>query len=100
MGLLTDLLLFPVTGPYHGIRFILEQIREEAEAEMFDERGIQARLMALGLSLDQGEISEDEYLEAEATLLARLNQARAWRAAQTGATGAAEWVVDDEVGEE
>ena len=100
MGLFTDLLLFPVTGPYHGIRFILEQLREEAEAEMFDERGIQARLMGLGLSLDQGEISEDQYLEEEAALLARLNQARAWRAEQANGAGDDEWVVDDEDGVE
>ncbi len=84
MGLLTNLLLLPVTGPYRGLRFLLEQIQEEAYAELYDERGIQAALMALGLSLDQGEIAEDEYLAAEAALLERLSQARAARAERSG----------------
>ena len=43
MGLISELLLLPVTGPVHGLQFILEQSREEAEAERLDE------LMNLGL---------------------------------------------------
>lgn len=77
MGLFTDLLLLPVTGPYRGLRFLLESIQERANAEFFDPSRIQADLMALGLRLDSGELSEDEYLDAEAILLERLNQARA-----------------------
>lgn len=77
MGLFTDLLLLPVTGPYRGLRFLLESIQEQANAEFFDLARIQADLMALGLRFDLGEITEDEYLDAEAVLLERLNQARA-----------------------
>ena len=109
MGLFTDLLLLPVTGPYRGLRFLLEQIQEQANTEMFDPARIQAELMSLGLRLDQGELTEDEYLEAEALLLERLNQARAhWEepaggyaieadtAAGDGADGDADGDVDED----
>jgi hypothetical protein len=73
MGLLSSLLLFPVTGPLRGIQFVIEQIQAEAEAMLFDEKRVQAQIMSLSLRLDQGEISEEEYEEHEAVLLEQLN---------------------------
>jgi hypothetical protein len=79
MGLLTGLLLLPVTGPVRGLQFIVEQIKAEADAALLDERRIQAELMRLSLSHDLGEISTDEYQELETLLLEQLNAVRAYR---------------------
>ena len=64
MGLLSDVLLFPVTGPVRGLAFIAAQIKEQVDAE-FDPRRraekVQAELMRLSMRHDLGQISEDEY---------------------------------------
>jgi Gas vesicle protein G len=76
MGLLSDLLLLPVTGPVRGLRFIAEQIKEQVDAELDPRRRaeqVQAELMRLSVRHDLGQISEDEYAAQEAALLAQLN---------------------------
>ncbi|HLI52188.1 MAG TPA: gas vesicle protein GvpG [Thermomicrobiaceae bacterium] len=83
MGLISSLLLFPVAGPIQGLEFILEQIREEAEAAMFDEGRMQAELYELNLRRDLGEISDDEYEKLETELLERLSAIRSYREALT-----------------
>ncbi len=78
MGLISDLLLFPVMGPVRGFQFILEQVKAEADAQLLDEGRVQAELMNLSLRYDAGEVSEEEYLEGEAYLLDRLDEVRAY----------------------
>ena len=76
MGLLSDLLLLPVTGPVRGLRFIAEQIKEQVDAELDPRRRaeqVEAELIRLSVQRDLGQISEDEYAAQEAALLARLN---------------------------
>ena len=76
MGLLSDLLLLPVTGPARGLRFIAAQIKEQVDAELDPRRRaeqVQAELMRLSMRHDLGQISEDEYAAREAALLAQLN---------------------------
>ena len=76
MGLLSDLLLLPVTGPVRGLRFIAEQIKEQVDAERDPARRaeqVQAELIRLSVRRDLGQISEDEYAAQEAALLAQLN---------------------------
>ena len=76
MGLLSDVLLFPVTGPVRGLAFIAAQIKEQVDAE-FDPRRraekVQAELMRLSMRHDLGQISEDEYAAQETALLEQLN---------------------------
>ena len=79
MGLLSNLLLFPVTGPVHGVRFLLEQIQAQANAELLDEGRVQAELMSLSVRYDLGEISDAEYEEQEEALLEELNASRAYK---------------------
>jgi hypothetical protein len=79
MGLISELLLLPVTGPVHELQFIREQIREEAEAERLDEDRVMAELMKLGLCYDLGEISDDEYVAQERALLEELDAIRAYK---------------------
>lgn len=78
MGLLSDLLLFPVTGPVRGLQFVLEQIRAEAEAQLQNEGAIQAELMTLEHLHRRGEIYDEEYEAREAELLDELNAIRAY----------------------
>jgi hypothetical protein len=82
MGLISGLLLFPISGPIHGLQFILEQIREQAEAELLDEGRIHAELVNLNLLRELGEISAEEHAALEDALIERLNTIRAYKEGQ------------------
>ena len=76
MGLLSDLLLLPVTGPAHGLRFIAAQVKEQVDAERDPRRRaekVQAEFVRLSVRREMGQISADEYAAQEAALLAQLN---------------------------
>ena len=60
-------------GPIKGIVWIAEKVNEQVEKELYDEDKVRGQLMEMELRLDLGEISEEEYLEAEEVLLERLN---------------------------
>ena len=79
MGLLSGLLLLPVTGPVRGLQFILEQIQAQVDAERLDEGRVQAELMELGVRHELGEISDEDYAEQETALLERLDAIRAYK---------------------
>ena len=85
MGFLTDLLTFPVLGPIKGVIWIAEKVNEQAEKELYDEDAVRGKLTELELRYDLGEISEEEYLAAEETLLARLKIIRERQAAERAA---------------
>ena len=76
------LLLAPVTLPLSGFRFVLNQIAQMAERELLDEDRIREDLLLLQVQLDDGEITEDEYLAREADVIARLRLAREYRERQ------------------
>ena len=80
MGLLTDVLLLPITGPIRGLRFIAEQVKDQVDAERDPARRaqqVQAELIRLSVRRDQGQISEDEYAAQETVLLEQLNALQA-----------------------
>lgn len=81
MGFLIDLLALPVTGPIKGVMWIAEQVAEQAERELYNADKVRGKLMELELLYDMGEISEEEYLEAEEVLLERLRIIRERQAA-------------------
>jgi hypothetical protein len=86
MGLLSDVLLLPVTGPVRGLRFIAQQVKEQVDAERDPARHaqqVQAELIRLSVQRDLGQISADEYAAQEAALLAQLNALRAELQADT-----------------
>jgi len=72
MGSLLDLLTMPVLGPIRGVIWIAEKVNEQVERKLYDEEAVHGQLMELELRYDLGEISEEEYLEAEEALLERL----------------------------
>jgi hypothetical protein len=80
VGLLSGLLLFPITGPVHGLKFVLEQIQAQVDAQLLDEDQVTADLMTIGLQHELGEISDEEYAAQEAALLDQLNAIRAYKA--------------------
>jgi hypothetical protein len=80
MGLLTDVLLLPVTGPVRGLRFIAQQVNDQVDAERDPVRRsqqVQAELIRLSVRRDLGQISADEYAAQEAALLKQLNALQA-----------------------
>jgi len=82
MGLLLDLLAFPIVGPLKGITWIAEKFIEQGENELYDEGAVRGKLMELELANDMGEITEEEYAQAEEILLGRLKIIKERRAAQ------------------
>ncbi len=71
MAFLLDDILF---SPVNGVVWLGEKIKETAEADMFDESKIYESLFALQMQLDMGEITEEEYQEKEAELMARMDE--------------------------
>jgi hypothetical protein len=79
MGLLTKVLFFPVTGPVAGIKWSLGKVLGVVEEELTDDTPVKQDLMELQMKLELGDITDDEYLEQEAVLMARLRDVRAWK---------------------
>ena len=76
MGLLFDILAFPLMGPIKGISWIAEKIAEQADNELYSEDAIRGKLLELELRFDMGEISEEDYTAVEENLLKLLRTAR------------------------
>ena len=74
--LVLRLLTLPILGIPMFVQWISEQVNEAVEKELYDEEAVQAELMELELRHDLGEISEQEYMEAEEALLARMKAIR------------------------
>jgi hypothetical protein len=79
MGLLTNILFFPVTGPVAGIRWSLGKVMGVVEEELTDDTPVKQDLMELQMKLELGDIDDEEYVRREAELMARLRDVRAWR---------------------
>ncbi len=73
------LLLSPITAPLAGFRFVLGQLGDMAEREMYDEGRLREQLLLLQLRLEEGEITEEEYEEQEADIVMRMRVAREYR---------------------
>ncbi|MGE5660008.1 MAG: gas vesicle protein GvpG [Actinomycetota bacterium] len=67
-----NLLLFPVTGPLSGLMWIGEKIEERANTEFDDQENLHKMLLALQLSFDLGEISEEDFEAQEEELLLKI----------------------------
>jgi hypothetical protein len=79
MGLIANVLFFPVTGPVAGIRWSLNQVLTVVEQELTDDTPIKQELMELQMHLELGDIDDDEYVKREAVLMDRLREVRAWK---------------------
>ena len=79
MGLLSNLLLFPITGPVAGIRWSLRKVAQVVDEELTDDSSIKQELMELQMQVELGDVDDAEYVRREAELMARLREVRAWR---------------------
>jgi hypothetical protein len=79
MGLLSNILLFPISGPVAGIKWSLNKVIKVAEEELTDDTPVKQGLMELQMQLELGDIDDAEYVRREAELMARLREVRAWR---------------------
>ena len=79
MGLISNLLFFPVTGPVAGIRWLLGKLQTVAEDELTDDSSVKQELMELQMLLELGDIDDAEYVRREAVLMQRLREIRDWR---------------------
>lgn len=70
MLLIDDLLMFPVTG----MKFIFRTLIKTAEEQWNDDAPLKEELMQLQVELEQGDITEEEYVEREAAILRGLRE--------------------------
>src|SRR5205823_5657031 len=74
--ILFKLLALPLTAPMAGVRYCIEKVVEYAEHELNDEEPVREQLLELQIELEEGRVTEDEYTEREAVILARLREIR------------------------
>jgi hypothetical protein len=79
MGLLTNILFFPVAGPVAGIRWALGKVQAVVEEELTDDAPVRQELMELQMLVELGDIDDAEYVRREAALMRRLREVREWR---------------------
>jgi Gas vesicle protein G len=59
-----------------GLRFVLDQVASAVDAEMNDEQSLRQDLLAAQMQLELGELDEEEFVELERGILARLREIR------------------------
>jgi hypothetical protein len=72
MGLIGGLLSLPL-APAKGLVWVVNQVVEEADAQLHDPRRIRAELADAAAALERGKIDEATYEEIEDELLERLD---------------------------
>src|SRR5687768_9800670 len=77
--LLDDILLFPITGPIAGVKWVMNTIQKMADEELMNDQPWKERLIELQMMLEVGEISEEEYGREEAIVFQALRDIRARR---------------------
>ena len=58
--------------PIDGFKFVLNTIIKVAEEQWTDDAPLKEQLLELQVKLDNGELTEDQYVEAEAVILKAL----------------------------
>ena len=59
-----------------GIRFVLDKVAAAVETELNDDTALREQLLAAQMRVELGEITEEEFSEFEADILARLRDIR------------------------
>ena len=81
---LGKLLGAPFTLPVAGMKFVFQQVADLADQELNDESTLREQLLLLQVQLEDGDIEEDEFVEREADILARLREIKERKMAQAG----------------
>ena len=69
--LLIDDLLF---APFSGWNFIMRTLLKVAEEQWTDDAPLKEQLLELQVRLDSGELTEDQYLQAESAILKEIRE--------------------------
>lgn len=59
-----------------GIRFVLDKVAAAVETELNDDTALREQLLAAQMRVELGEMSEEDFAEFEADILARLRDIR------------------------
>ena len=70
MFLIDDLLL----APFSGFNFIMRTLRRIAEEQWTDDAPLKEQLLELQVRLEDGTLTEEQYLEAEAAILREIRE--------------------------
>lgn len=70
MLLIDDLLL----APFSGFNFIMRTLLKIAEEQWTDDTPLKEQLLELQVRLESGEMTEEQYLEAEAAILKAIRE--------------------------
>jgi len=70
MFLIDDLLL----APFKGFSFVMNTLRRVAEEQWTDDAPLKEQLLALQVQLEDGTMTEEEYLQAEAAILREIRE--------------------------
>jgi hypothetical protein len=70
-----------------GMKFVFQQIADLADQELNDEGTLREQLLLLQLQLEEGDIDEDDFVEREAELLARMREMKARKRAEAEQAG-------------
>ena len=62
-----------------GLKFVLNKIAAAVDSELDNETGLREELLAAQMRLELGEISEEDFAEAERALLDAIREVRARR---------------------
>lgn len=76
---LFDLLLLPITGPAKGLLFVLEQIRDTVDRELYNPEVLEQQLMEARMLYELGEMEVGDYERLEAQIVSRLTEIRRQR---------------------
>jgi hypothetical protein len=63
-----------LTLPIDGIKFVFNTIAKVAEEQYTDDAPLKQKLLELQVLLDNGDVTEDEYVEREAAILRDLRE--------------------------
>jgi chorismate mutase len=75
VGLITGILTLPL-APVRGVVWVAEQIREQAEDELYDPARIREQIEAVDRARTAGDLTDDEATRLEDELVERLMVAR------------------------
>ena len=59
-----------------GIRFVLDKVAAAVDTELNDDTALREQLLAAQMRVELGEMSEDDFTQFEADILARLREIR------------------------
>ncbi|AGI74880.1 MAG: hypothetical protein ACI9B8_002495 [Sulfitobacter sp.] len=76
MSIILNTLMGPLIGPMKGLLWVAEQIKDQADAELYDDSKILVALSELELSFDLEQIELKEFEAQEDVLLQRLQAIR------------------------